>query len=177
MRKRTILAISAAALIAAFLAYRIMVPTDSLEWDGLVPAREVRLECVDAAGTSVDGVGIERIISDVPSRSGKDWHAVETVATQAGPVRFGIGGTGASGGERTYFWGLYKKVRRDHPIVQYRVLYNKNVQASWTEEQLLSYPPNEVIPLDQSVFGTKLDRVFTVPKGKVQVAEVHCRVK
>jgi hypothetical protein len=125
------------------------------EWDGYNVPREIQVSFQDADGQPLRGVTVERVVV----RPGLDaaptdpWNWVDAESDDAGVLLFGIGGTGASGGSCSYFWGLRTTTRRDDPLFGYRFLLEGREIGWFTADELQQAPADAQTPLPESLFA------------------------
>lgn len=101
------------------------------------------------------GVTVEREVA-TPGFAGPPgpWDFQGAVSDKTGVLLFAIGGTGASGGSCSYFWGLRKTTRRDDSTFGYLLMLDGRPVEWYSGDDLALEPVDSLTPLPESLFAS-----------------------
>lgn len=153
-RKRAAAA-CAVLLLAGVVATGMTFGRRRLEWDGYNVPREIQVTFRDADGQPVSGITVERVIvtPGFEAAPTDPWTWADAESDDTGVLLFGIGGTGASGGSCSYFWGLWTTTRRDDALFAYQFLQDEREVARFTSDELEKAAVDAQTPLPESLFA------------------------
>lgn len=170
--------------------------THGISGDGFVPGRELRLKCVDSAGSPVEGVRVEYRVDGVATPFPGTGEAVITTGADGMAVA-PVGCRGMGFEERTYLWGLAKlKTSSEfsgsgrsrqyfwgavgqppHEAERmYAVTYKGSDIARYSERDLTSMPVAALIPLTGSIFADNPNATYFTTNGQVEALEMELTV-
>ncbi|HEX42651.1 MAG TPA: hypothetical protein ENN81_11435 [Phycisphaerales bacterium] len=146
------------------------------ETSGYLKPRQIRCTFSDANESPVSGVVVQRQSYGGAGAGMEGWRNYGGPSDPNGRCAFVIGGCDMKVTTTTHLWGLFKKLRQDHPTVEYRFALGGVAMPPMREEVLAMLPEVGRVDPNDAGYTDPLPQRALDPNGTMPYSTLGIRI-